>query len=191
MVARRFATTDLRLAERARACCNFGFQGSRFAMLPALNAKMSEYHAAVALASLTLWPETRSRHSRIMQWYSQGLSGARAEGGIERVSPQPSYGNGWVSGTTSVLVPPRSKARIIRQLMQSGIETREWWGDGCHSQPAFMDCPRSPLTVTEELGPRVLGLPHFPDMQKRDVEQVLQALSLAISGRKRERRQIA
>lgn len=154
-------------------------------MLPALNAKMSEYHAAVALASLETWPETRSRHTRIMQWYSQGL------GQLDRVSLQPGYGNGWVSGTTSVLLPPRSKTRIARHLLQSGIETREWWGEGCHGHPAFMDCPRSILPVTEELGPRVLGLPHFPDMQKQDVDRVLETLSVAISGQAREHRQIA
>jgi dTDP-4-amino-4,6-dideoxygalactose transaminase len=179
------ATSDLKLLERARACCNFGFQGSRHAMLAALNAKMSEYHAAVALASLASWPETRSRHTRIMQWYSQGISQ------LDRVSLQPGYGNGWVSSTTSVLLPPRSKARITRHLSRSGIETREWWSEGCHGQPAFMDCPRSILPVTEELGARVLGLPHSADMQKQDVDRVLETLSEAISGRARERRRLA
>jgi dTDP-4-amino-4,6-dideoxygalactose transaminase len=96
-----------------------------------------------------------------------------------------------VSGTTSILLPPRSKARIAAHLRQSGIETKEWWGQGCHSQPAFMDSPRGVLPVTEELGARVLGLPHFPDMQKHDVERVADALSEALSGRIRERRRRA
>jgi dTDP-4-amino-4,6-dideoxygalactose transaminase len=51
------------------------------------------------------------------------------------------------------------------------------------------------LPVTEELGARVLGLPHFPDMQKRDVDRVADTLADALldshSGRIRERRQRA
>ena len=58
-----------------------------------------------------------------------------------------------------------------------------------------MDCPRSVLPVTEELGARVLGLPHFPDMQKRDVDRVADALAEALvdaqNGRLRERRKRA
>ena len=183
------STTDTRLLERLRACCNFGFQGERIATLPALNAKMSEYHAAVGLASLALWRETRQQHARITEWYRQIVPH------LDRVSLQPSYGQGWVSATTSVLLPPRSGARIAAHLRQSGVETKTWWGEGCHRQPAFMDCPRSVLPVTEELGARVLGLPHFPDMQKRDVDRVADALADALSdvqsGRIRERRQRA
>jgi dTDP-4-amino-4,6-dideoxygalactose transaminase len=58
-----------------------------------------------------------------------------------------------------------------------------------------MDCPRSALPVTEELGACVLGLPHFPDMQKRDVDRVADTLADALldsrSLRIRERRQRA
>jgi dTDP-4-amino-4,6-dideoxygalactose transaminase len=179
------ATTDSHLLERVKACCNFGFQGSRIAMLPALNAKMSEYHAAVALASLASWPETRARHSNIAEWYRQGVTG------MDRISLQPKYGHGWVCGTTSVLLPPGSRDRLATRLTQSGIETRQWWGQGCHAQPAFMDCPRTTLAVTDELGGRVLGLPHFLEMQKRDVDAVLGALADALSGQPHERRRTA
>jgi dTDP-4-amino-4,6-dideoxygalactose transaminase len=179
------ASTDSQFLERARAICNFGFQGSRHAMLAALNAKMSEYHAAVALASLAAWRETRQRHVRITDWYRRGV--AHRDG----VSLQPNYGHGWVSGTTSVLLPRGARERVLADLTLSGIETRQWWGEGCHHQPAFMDCPRSALPVTEELGSRVIGLPHFPDMQKRDVDAVLDSLSEALATRRRERRRIA
>jgi len=179
------ASTDSQFLERARACCNFGFQGSRNAMLPSLNAKMSEYHAAVALASLSRWMETRERHARIMEWY------CAAVGRLERVSLQPGYGKGWVSGTTSILLPPRTRERIVQTLLKSGIETRLWWGTGCHTQPAFMDYPRSVLPVTEELGVRVLGLPHFPDIRKQEVDLVIDGVSEALSHRTSARRQIA
>lgn len=168
-------TTDPELRGRLAACCNFGFLESRTAVVAALNAKMSEYHAAVALASLAHWPAIRARHVRIAGWYRAAMVG------LEGASLQPGYGEGWVSSTTSILLPAGSTARISGSLLQSGIDIRKWWGEGCHVQPAFAGCPRGPLPATEELGARVLGLPHFPDMRKIDADRVLQALSEALS----------
>jgi len=175
------ATIDSQLRDRVQACCNFGFQGSRTALVPALNAKMSEYHAAVALASLANWPATRMRHVRICQWYRKSL------GRFEGVALQPGYGDGWATSTTSVKLPPHSAERVARHLLQRGIETRTWWGQGCHVQPAFASCPRGPLPVTEELGAHVLGLPHFPDMRQQDVDLVagILAETLRHAGRRR------
>jgi dTDP-4-amino-4,6-dideoxygalactose transaminase len=164
------ATSDSPLRDRIMTCSNFGFAGSRTAMLPARNAKMSEYHAAVALAGLTNWSETRAQHSRIIDWYRQRIAP------LNGVSLQPGYGNGWVAGTTSVRLPKGSAARISERLLQLGIETRPWWGQGCHVQPALADCPRGPLPITDELGGRVLGVPHFPEMFQADVEAVAAAL---------------
>jgi dTDP-4-amino-4,6-dideoxygalactose transaminase len=182
-------STDTRFLERFRAGCNFGFQGERIAILPALNAKMSEYHAAIGLASLAQWRETRQQHARITAWYREVLPH------LDRVSLQPGYGNGWVSATTSVILPPKCSARIAAHLRSVGIETKTWWGEGCHRQPAFIDCPRNGLSVTEELGARVLGLPHFPDMQKQDVDLVATTLADALSrgqrGNARQRRRSA
>jgi dTDP-4-amino-4,6-dideoxygalactose transaminase len=179
-------STDTELLERFRAACNFGFQGVRIAMLPALNAKMSEYHAAVGLASLALWHQTRQQHARITEWYLRIIPQ------LDRVSLQPGYGHGWVSATTSVLLPPRSAGPIAAHMRRSGIETKAWWGEGCHRMPAFIDCPRGVLPGTEDLGARVLGLPHFPDMRRRDAHQVADALADALSAielsRKRQAR---
>ena len=170
------ATTDSRLADRIRACCNFGFRDSRTAVLPAVNGKMSEYHAAVALASLAAWPSTRAQHVRISQWYREAFAP------LQDVALQPGYSTGWVSSTTNVLLPGASAASISHRLEQAGIETRAWWGAGCHVQPAFRDCPREALPVTEDLGGRVLGLPHFPDLRQRDMETVAGALAETLAG---------
>ena len=169
------ATTDSRLADLIRCSSNFGFRDSRIAVVTAMNAKMSEYHAAVALTSLAAWPSTRAEHARISQYYREALAS------LPDVALQPGYGDGWVSSTTNVLLLPDSAAAISQRLAESGVETRSWWGAGCHSQPAFQDCPRGPLPVTEDLGSRVLGLPHFPDLRREDINRVVQAISAALS----------
>jgi dTDP-4-amino-4,6-dideoxygalactose transaminase len=73
-------------------------------------------------------------------------------------------------------------------LTEQGIETRQWWERGCHAQPAFAACPRDPLPVTESLGRRVLGLPHFPGMSREQVGIVVTALATALLGRHPRRR---
>src|SRR5579884_1652300 len=168
------ATTDRRLLDRIRACCNFGFHGSRSALMPAMNAKMSEYHAAVALAALDDWPLIRARHMRITGWYRRWISAAAPS------SLQPEYGDGWATGTTSVVLPQNSAEIMAGRLLRENIETRAWWGRGCHVQPAFAECPRGPLPITDDLGGRVLGVPHFPDMGEGEVQKVVGALKQAL-----------
>jgi dTDP-4-amino-4,6-dideoxygalactose transaminase len=109
-----------------------------------------------------------------MDWYRQALAQ------IPGVSLQPGYFQGGATATTSILLPPGTTAQVADSLLRSGIETRAWWGQGCHVQPAFRDCPRADLPMTEDLGSRVLGLPHFPDMERDTVRQVASSLSQAL-----------
>jgi dTDP-4-amino-4,6-dideoxygalactose transaminase len=169
--------SDIR--ERIRACGNFGFSGSRIAQSRAINSKMSEYHAAVALASLDIWPAARLRHLQLALWYRQALSK------IPGVHLQPGYGDGWACGTTNVFLESDSPERISKLLLRSGIETRMWWGSGCHAQPAFATYDRDEMPETEYLASRVLGLPHFVDMHKSDVSRVATNLAMALSSEER------
>jgi dTDP-4-amino-4,6-dideoxygalactose transaminase len=175
-------TGSRQMGERVRGCGNFGFQGSRIALNAGINAKMSEYHAAVALAGLARWPATRLKHLKIIEWYRQAI--AR----LDEVTLHPGYGEGWATGTTSVILPAGTAVQVAELLLQKGIETRSWWGQGCHVQPAFLTCRRSELPVTRDLGGRVLGLPHYPDMQKEDVARVIGALVWAFRSLGRQRR---
>ena len=172
-------TGSPKLSAQLRACCNFGFQGSRSATQVGLNAKLSEYHAAVGLAHFAQWPSVRLKHLRIMRWYQEEV--ARLDG----VSLHPGYGDGWVTATTSVILPPDSAGQVAESLRRSGVETRSWWGQGCHTQPAFATFPHGDLVVTDELGGRVLGLPHFTDMERDDVAFVMQQLAKTLRVLKR------
>lgn len=168
-------STDARLLGRIRACSNFGFSGSRTALWPAVNSKMSEYHAAVALADLYRWHGTRRKQGLIHSWYRNALED------LDDVSLQPGYGDGWVSATTNIVLAQDVVPQVAHELLQRGVETRSWWGRGCHVQPAFADCPRANLSITEDFASRVLGLPHFTDMQEEDVYRVRGALAAACS----------
>ncbi len=81
-----------------------------------------------------------------------------------------------MASTCVVEFEEAAAAAIARWLAEAGIETHRWWGLGCHAQPAFIDCPRTPLPVTDALAPRVLGLPFHLGLDDVDLFAVLAAL---------------
>jgi dTDP-4-amino-4,6-dideoxygalactose transaminase len=103
------------------------------------------------------------------------------------VSLQPGYGDGWSGGSTNIFLESDSAASIARYLPWEGIETRMWWGAGCHAQPAFARCSRQELPVTENLADHVLGLPHFSDLQKAGISLVAETLRKALRSGAAER----
>lgn len=169
-------TTDPDLRREIFTIGNFGFWGTRSATRPALNARMSEYHAAAGLAALDEWSHTRSRQARLIARYAHDL--AR----LPRVAVQPRLGE-WVGSTCNILIPEDYLDPVRARLLAEGIETMRWWGDGCHRQPAFQRFPSLSLPVTEGLARRVLGLPWAPDFGAHHVERVVSALARALDSR--------
>ena len=66
-------SNDREIIRGIRARANFGFEGTREATVPAVNAKLSEYHAAVGLAALDEWADTRSEWMAVAQLYRAAL----------------------------------------------------------------------------------------------------------------------
>jgi dTDP-4-amino-4,6-dideoxygalactose transaminase len=70
----------------------------------------------------------------------------------------------------------------MTRLGDEGIETRQWWGQGCHLMPAYAQCAHEPLPVTENLGVHVLGLPMSVDLSASDVNWVCAAVGNVVNG---------
>jgi dTDP-4-amino-4,6-dideoxygalactose transaminase len=162
-------------ALRIRQAANFGFLGRREAEIPGTNGKLSEYHAAVGLAALAAWPETRRRLLGVASAYVEILSR------IPGVTLQPGFGRDWASMTCIVAFDRPLQAAVAADLAATGIETRAWWGVGPWAQPAFRDGPRTPVPVTEELAERTLGLPFAVDLQRSAVDRVGATLATALA----------
>ncbi len=151
--------------ERLRRLSSFGFLGSREAVLAGTNAKMSEYAAAIGLAALDAWPETRAGWLSLTRHYADAL----AEDA--RLPPSPGFGEDWVSATLSVLWPA-DRLDGVAALEREGISTLRWWGDGCHRHSAYADCPRDPLPATDSIARRAIGLPFWRDMTATQVDYI-------------------
>jgi dTDP-4-amino-4,6-dideoxygalactose transaminase len=169
-----FVTQDEALAQRVRELTNFGFRGSRTAHAPAVNAKISEYAAAVGHAALDLWPSTRLRYLMMGQRLRMSLLHS------PQVRFQAGWASEWVSSVCVVNVPHGAAPHIEAHLAGEDIETRRWWSDGCHTHPAFAGCKRGDLSATDRLARSTLGLPFSLDMDAGHIIRVAGALSRAV-----------
>lgn len=165
---------DEALAEDIRALSSFGFRGSRLSHTPATNAKLSEYAAAVGLASLDGWASVRLRYMLAAQRLRIALMHAPVEF-------QPGWGVDWISSVCVVRLPDGSADRIEARLREAGVDTRRWWGHGCHTSPAFADCPHAALPVTERLAASTIGLPFAADLDAEEIELVARTLTAALA----------
>lgn len=175
------ATRDADLARRVKRVANFGFFGARQAEVAGANAKLSEYHAAVGLASLDAWPTRRGELAR---------AAARLRAALEPLGLRfaDGFGGAWVASSCVARLPrsaaPVGAAEAAIGLGLRGVATRAWWGAGCHTSPAFEGLPRrnsaadgDALPVTARLARETIGLPFACDLSEREVAQVRDALA--------------
>ncbi len=168
---------DAALVKRVRQLSCFGFEpGTRDALFAAINAKLSEYAAAVALATLDAWPYTRIGLASLARAYAASLAA------LPGVAPMPGLDGSFAGSTFNVVIGPAyaGAVEVAARLAERGIETRRWWGEGCHVQPAFADCPRGTLDVTDDLARHSLGLPFHLGLGPREIRIVIDTLAHAL-----------
>ena len=155
---------------RASRWANFGFAGSRFASGPGMNAKLSEYHAAIGLASLDSWNADRvawERSRKLAVEVAQSLD----------LEIQPSFAQGLVTSTWNVQIPTSvDLAAVTQGLADEGIETRSWWPACVNDMSAFRMQTAEPLPNAKQLVDRVLGLPFGRWMEVDDFQRIAVAL---------------
>lgn len=170
------------MLERIRSLANFGFESSAhthgIVVEAGTNAKMSEYHAAVALAALDRWDATAARRRALNAAYIDRL------GDVER-QPRP---NG-VYTTFPVLV--RNAADVARDMAGCGIETRRWYTPTLNYHPAFRSCRvEGDLVMARRLNDELLCLPFHAGVTMDDVDRVCEKLRWAITKNDRARSSI-
>lgn len=162
---------DPELALEAIRAINFGFLSERVARSPSMNAKMSEYHAAVCLAELDGWPEKLAAFRQVHLKYdaAQGSSSST---------------DAWNEGTASCY--RLFKAAIAehaqscqKALLEAGVEYRMWYGRGLKHQAPWLNCSDDDFHNAAHLGDCLIGLPMACDMTDEQVLRVTSALNRA------------
>ncbi|KQM18278.1 DegT/DnrJ/EryC1/StrS family aminotransferase [Novosphingobium sp. Leaf2] len=149
------AWADATLAMRGAQTINFGFLGSRNSQTESLNGKMSEYHAAVALAELDGWTAKRAALAGCAAAYRKAFTAAGLP--LDTLITAPDIASNYVLyrlGEQHVPV-----AGLSAGLARAGIETRQWYGQGLKGHDILRTVAADTLDTSDRLAATLLGLP--------------------------------
>lgn len=167
-------TSNAGFAQQIQQRANFGFWNSREAKMRSINGKLSEYNAAVALASLDIWPRTRRDFARVTSSYRHIFAEQ------SRFQLQPGFAENWVNSTVVASTPQGAADAATLALDARQIGTRRWWGGGLHRHRAFAQCPRLPTPVTDRLAGSTIGLPCWRDLPDESIAEICATLFSSI-----------
>ncbi len=154
-----FISNNTDWVKRVRKWGNFGFNDNRESDIVGTNAKMSEYCAAVGLASLTLWEDNLVLWKDHLEWMKKIANKFS-------LNLYPAARKNFISPYFIVESEPGLILAIEKSFINERIQVRKWWGNGCHEQRAFVDIPRENLKNTKTLSETTLGLPYFIDIEE-------------------------
>jgi dTDP-4-amino-4,6-dideoxygalactose transaminase len=163
-------STNLERLKRMRQLTNFGIvpEGGG-SLYVGTNAKMSEYHAAVALASLDRWPVQANLRRLLYQRYCKEIG--------DLLSLQEKSSEGVYSIFVGLVPSANHLTRALSGLARAGIETRRWYLPTLDQHPVFggrteLAC----LGGTEAIRERLIGLPFHPFLTDRDLLEIVAVL---------------
>jgi dTDP-4-amino-4,6-dideoxygalactose transaminase len=171
-----FLTNDPSWAGRVRAWSNFGFKNdSRISSEIGINAKLTEYGAAVGLASLSQWPINR-RNILNLSKEVQNICGGFG------LKVSPAMSNGFATPYWIIeLESKKLKRKLKFEFDKHNIETRDWWGNGCSVMPAYSKFEAHELESTMRLTSTTIGLPFHLHLSKENLSRIKSALSKCLS----------
>ena len=173
------ATNDVDLADRLRLGRDYGNPGDYDTRFVGLNARMSEFHAAMALESLDVIDVTLERRRAIARAYMDrlaGVPGIRVQDvAATDVSTYKDFTIAVDAGR--VRSDPRPARHRARRAGHRHPELLRPAGPppAAPTEPARRSC----LPVTELTSRSVVSLPIYPDLADRDVELVATTVRLA------------
>jgi dTDP-4-amino-4,6-dideoxygalactose transaminase len=172
------ATDDDLLAERCRIGRNYGNPGDYDCRFVGLNARMSEFHAAVALGSFEDLEDRLTEREELAATYRDALADLP---GI--TFPTISEGDRSTFKDLTILVDAPGFGLgpddLGRALAAEGIETRRYYAPPVHTMQAYrsLGTPEHMLEVTDQVASRTLTLPLWTGMGADRVRRVALAIS--------------
>jgi dTDP-4-amino-4,6-dideoxygalactose transaminase len=169
-------SANVDLISQIRQSENFGFSSHRETTIVALNGKMSEYSAAIALSTLDVFTEKIEIRQKIYNWY------------LEEINQMDLLNKGWTLQKTNGKIPyqfmpicspeDKNNTDITDLLAKQNIETRNYFSPPCHKHPLFKPYTHTSLSVTDKLSKRILSLPLWEEMTRQDIHFIVERMSL-------------
>ncbi len=175
-------TGDAGLAEKLVAARDYGNAGDYDPEIVGLNARMSEFHAALALESFKMLEQNVTRRNEIAAKYIEGLS----------VLPGITFqkiksGNRSNYKDFTILVDEEqfglNRDALSWHLGREGIDTRKYYYPPVHRTKAYWEKYGRKyderLPVTNRISEQALSLPIWSHMELEIVDTVVDAINIA------------
>src|SRR5579872_5958728 len=172
------ATNDAKLAAAVRAMRNYGDIGAYNPEWLGLNARMTEFNAALALRGLPLIDAKVRRRNSIAQSYTELLSslpGVRFQ--KTHLQDTNTYKDYSIHITPEIVGMTRDA--LANALLNDNIETKKYFHPPLHQQSLyskFYDRARNDLSQTERLADGILSLPIYELLPDETVSKVAETL---------------
>lgn len=175
------ATNNKKLAEMIRAGRNYGVGAGGDkdydydCVMIGLNARMSEFHAALGIENLKLVKSNIKKRKKFVDIYKEELGGIR---GISfqdvSASAEPNY------VYFSIIIDPEkfgiTRDTLYEILKKKNIETKKYYFPPLHRQKEyerlFPELKKLHLPNTEYLACNALTLPLYTDLTEKDIERI-------------------
>jgi len=172
------ATNDDSLAERCRVGRDYGNPGDYDTRFIGLNARMSELHAATALASFEDLEERIARRNQLAERYRKVLADVP---GID--FPAVAEGDRSTYKDFTILIDGEEfgmdAAAVAGALAAEGVQTRRYYSPPVHRQRAYrwVGPANGGLPQTDRAAARVLTLPLWTPMADEQIDGVGMAMA--------------
>ncbi len=170
-------TQDAAMADAVRIGRDYGNNpGDYDSCFPGLNARLSEFHAAMALESLGELDEHLADRRHLAERYCAGIVDVP---GVQ-VQEIDHGDESTYKDFTIILDEERyglSCSALVAALRAEGIDTRRYFFPPVHRHRAYSSGEERPLPVTSDVARRVVSLPIYRSLDDGAVDRVVGAIA--------------
>ena len=182
-------TNDAKLADRLRTLRNFGFAEPGSVVEIGTNAKMSEFSAAIGLASLDHATEIVAINRNNEATYRSAID--RLPGLHIKAFNDPDPSNHqYVVMEVDARQIGLTRDELLMVLRAENVLARRYFFPGCHRLEAYSPDSQPSLPHTEAIVQRTITLPTGMAIDQTDILQIACILELALSDPDRVRAQL-
>jgi len=170
------ATMRTDIAESVRMGRDYGNPGNYDTQFVGLNGRMSEMHAATALASLEQFPAMQRLRVAIADRYVEllrDIAGMRTQ--VVDTGDVSTYKDFTIAVDESFGV---DRDTLRRALAAEGVDTRCYFDPPVHRQTAYARPRLASLPITDRLAASVMSLPIYPALTLGSVERIVEIVAL-------------
>ena len=161
--------------EKAKQLINFGFNQNNIPEYIGINAKMSEFHAAMGLAVLDDIDFIANKRKELVAYYQQQLTS------VETITLQHWHDKSEPSGAYMPIILNNENLliKVVVALKEQGIQVRRYFHPSLSQMKIYGENGNTP--IANDISTRILCLPLYTDLAFADIKFICKHLIAALS----------